>query len=93
MRHLVVTERERTSCAVVAFRCGASALVPFQLGTNVDCEVVLVQHLMLEIFVLPMHNMGPSQLPKIEVHTRCRNILAVECPRSGWEKGGYREKR
>jgi hypothetical protein len=44
----------------MAFCRQVAALVPLQLVANVNREVVLVQHLELEILVLPVHHVWPS---------------------------------
>jgi hypothetical protein len=77
----------------MTLRCQASTLVPLQLVANVNGEVVLVQHLVCQVFVLPVYDMRPAELAKVEVHTRRRDILAVECPCCGWKKRSYGKER
>jgi len=71
----------------------ASTLVPLQLVANVNGEVVLVQHLVCQIFVLPVYDMRPAKLAKVKVHTRRRDILAVKCPCCGRKERNYCQQR
>ena len=58
----------------------ASALMPLQLVANVDCEVVFVRVIVHQVFLLPVHYVWASQLPKVKVDAFRPDGLAVKTP-------------
>jgi hypothetical protein len=57
-----------------------ATFMPLQLVADVDCEVVFVHVVMLQVLILPMHYVWASKLPKVEVYAFGSDVLTVKRP-------------